>query len=121
MKTSLKHGATGKNLKNSAVPTSIPFESLLSKRLQDLDFAAGYLTACYEEGTEVFLLGIRDVAEAHGGLRKLAKKTELSRENLYDMLSKDGNPRFSSLTAVLDELGIELQCAVKRKKGRKRR
>ena len=32
----------------------------------------------------------------------------LSRENLYDMLSKEGNPRLSSLTTILSQLGMEL-------------
>lgn len=121
MRTLKERKGTGESSKGRGAPKSIDYLPYLQRRLGNLDYAAGYLTACYEEGPEVFLLGIRIVAEAHGGLRKLAKKTELSRENLYDMLSKSGNPRFSSLTAVLDELGIELQCAVKRKKGRKRR
>ena len=56
---------------------------------------------------------LKDVAEAHGGLRSLASETSLNRENLYEMLSKDGNPRLSSLSTILDNLGIEV--AFKRK------
>ena len=82
-----------------------------------MDYAAGYLTACYEEGTDIFLLGVKDVAEANGGLRALSKETSLNRENLYDMLSKNGNPRLSSLSAILDNLGIEV--TFKRKHSRK--
>ena len=82
-----------------------------------MDYAAGYLTSCYEEGTDVFLLGVKDVAEANGGLRALSKETSLNRENLYDMLSKNGNPRLSSLSAILDNLGIEV--TFKRKHSRK--
>jgi probable addiction module antidote protein len=89
------------------MPTTDYKERLLED-LKDLEYATGYLTACYEEGPDVFLLGVRDVAEAHGGLRALAEETSLNRENLYDMLSKDGNPRLSSLSAVLDKLGIEV-------------
>jgi probable addiction module antidote protein len=87
---------------------SIDYKEVLLKKLRDLDYAAGYLTACYEEGHDVFLLGIKDVVEANGGVRSLADKTTLNRENLYDMLSKDGNPRLSSLAAILDNLGIEV-------------
>ena len=82
-----------------------------------MDYAAGYLTACYEEGTDIFLLGVKDVAEANGGLRTLSKETSLNRENLYDMLSKDGNPRLSSLSTILDYLGIEVD--FKKKSSRK--
>ena len=89
------------------MPT-IEYKKILLEKLQDLDYAAGYLTACYEEGTDAFLLGIRDVAEAHGGLRALAGEASLNRENLYDMLSEEGNPRLSSLSTVLDKLGFEV-------------
>jgi probable addiction module antidote protein len=87
---------------------TIDYKELLFQDLQDLDEAAGYLTAALEEGEDVFLLAIRDVAQAHGGMTDLSKATDLNRENLYDMLSKEGNPRLSSLTAILDKLGLEI-------------
>jgi probable addiction module antidote protein len=86
---------------------TIDYKELLFQDLQDLDEAAGYLTAALEEGEDVFLLAIRDVAQAHGGMTDLSKATDLNRENLYDMLSKEGNPRLSSLTAILDKLSKE--------------
>lgn len=79
------------------------------KDLQDLDRAAEYLTAAIEEGEDVFLLAIRDVVEAQGGIGTLAKTTNLNRENLYDMLSRNGNPRLSSITSILDRLGFEVK------------
>ena len=63
-----------------------------------------------EEGEDVFLLGLRDVAKAQGGMSKLAKETDLAREALYRMLSENGNPTFSSISAVLHAIGIQLQC-----------
>lgn len=89
------------------MPT-IDYKERLLEDLKDLDYAAGYLTACYEEGPDVFLLGVRDVAEAHGGLRALADETTLNRENLYDMLSEDGNPRLSSLSTIFEALGLQI-------------
>ena len=83
------------------------------KDLQNLDRAADYLTAAIEEGEDVFLLAVRDVAAAQGGLGTLAKATKLNRENLYDMLSKDGNPRLSSITSILDRLGFEVKFTAK--------
>ena len=71
--------------------------------------AAGYLTASFEEGEEAFLLAIKDVAEACGGIAPLAKKTRLNREGLYDMLSENGNPRLSSLSAIIDALGMKVE------------
>ncbi len=92
------------------MPT-VDYKELLLEDLKDLDYAAGYLTAALEEGEDVFLLAIRDIAQAHGGMTELSKATELNRENLYSMLSKDGNPRLSSITSVLGKLGIEIKFA----------
>jgi len=84
------------------------YDEFLNEELKDLDHAAGYLTACLEEGEDVFLLGIRQVAKAQGGMKSLSESTKLNRESLYDMLSTTGNPLFSSITTVLDKLGLEL-------------
>jgi len=49
---------------------------------------------------EVFLLALRNVAEARG-VARIARETKLNRENLYAMLSERGNPVVSSLYAIL--------------------
>jgi probable addiction module antidote protein len=87
---------------------SLDYDDFLLKRLGDLDYAAGYLSACLEEGVEVFYLGLRQVAKAQGGMQSLSKATKLNRESLYGMLSKSGNPFFTSVATVLDTLGLEL-------------
>lgn len=82
--------------------------NLLHENLQDPEFAAEYLNAALEEGDDkVFLLALRDVAEARG-IAKLAAESNLNRESTYRMLSEQGNPRLSSLWAVLDTLGLRL-------------
>ncbi len=80
----------------------------LIEQLQDIDEAAEYLTACFEDSEEVFLLGLRNVVEAHGGVGAAANLTGLNRENLYRMLSEKGNPRLSSLATLLESLGLEI-------------
>ena len=55
----------------------------------------------------MFLLALRDVAEAHG-IAKLAGQANLNRESTYKMLSEQGNPRLSSLWALLDSIGLRL-------------
>jgi probable addiction module antidote protein len=64
----------------------------------------------YEEDgdQEAFLMALRDVAEAQGGLSKLAKQTSLSRQSLYKALSGKGNPRLDTLGAILHGLGFKL-------------
>jgi len=71
------------------------------------------LTAALEErDSAVFLLALRDVADA-SGLSTLAAKAQLNRGNLYRMLSEHGNPQLDSLTALLDALDLRLAVAVK--------
>jgi probable addiction module antidote protein len=88
---------------------AVKFEDILKRRLQDPDQAAQYLTACFEEGPDVFLLGLRDVVEAQGGIRRTARSSKLNRESLYRLLSQDGNPRLTSLNAVLTSLGLKVR------------
>jgi probable addiction module antidote protein len=86
----------------------------LIESLKEPDAAARYLTACLEDGApEVFLLALRDVAEAQGGIRSLAEKTQLNRESLYRMLSRSGNPTLASLTPLLGSLGLRLAVETK--------
>ncbi len=81
----------------------------LIRDLKDHKFALEYLNACLEGGDEgTFLLALRHVAEAHGGFARLARKTKLSREHLFRMLSKKGNPRFVSLKNLAEAFGWRL-------------
>ena len=90
------------------------YEDALDEDLKDPVEAVGYLNACLEDGDpEVFLLALRDVARAQGGIAKLAEMTELNREHLYRIPSENGNPAFSSLEALLDAMGFRLAVALK--------
>lgn len=81
----------------------------LVKRLKNHKYALGYLNACLEDEDEgVFLLALRNVAEAHGGIRMLSKKVKLNREHLFRMLSKRGNPRLNSLQSLVDAFGWKI-------------
>ena len=51
------------------------------------------------------LLALRQVAQVKGGMTKLADQTKLTREALYKILSKDGNPTITTLKIILDALG----------------
>lgn len=75
--------------------------------------AAEYLNAALEDGTpEVFLLALRNVAEAHG-VSYIAEASKLNRESMYRMLSKAGNPKLTSLAAILETMGLALSVKVK--------
>ncbi len=104
-----------------AVKTKPYRESLLDS-LKDPDEAAQYLNACLEDEDErVFLLALRDVADAHGGIRVLSRNAHLNRESLYRMLSKSGNPSLDSLAAVLNACGLRLAVQSTQPRRQKRR
>lgn len=54
------------------------------------------------------LLALRAIAEAYGGLGKIAQEAGISRESLYRALSPDGNPTLKTLIAVLKTVGMRL-------------
>ncbi|MFC1452217.1 addiction module antidote protein [Verrucomicrobiota bacterium] len=87
---------------------SVTYDAGLHEDLCDPEEAAAYLNAALEDGSQdVFLMALRDVAKARG-LTRLARETSLNRENMYRILSEDGNPQLSSLKALLDSLGLRL-------------
>jgi len=93
---------------------SVNYEQGLKESLADPGEAAAYLNAALEDGSQdVFLMALRDVADARG-LTHLARETSLNRENMYRILSEKGNPQLSSLTALLDSLGLKLAVEPKR-------
>lgn len=76
--------------------------------LKNPEFAAGYLQAALEENDlGTFLVALRDIVQANGGMAKTAQETELGRESLYKTLSENGNPQFSTLQAVLESVGLQ--------------
>jgi probable addiction module antidote protein len=95
---------------------SRPYKEGLLERLKDPQEAAAYLDAALEEGdTEVFLLALRDVAEARlGGIGGLAQQSGLNRETLYRTLSEQGNPELTSLDKLLHAVGLRLAIDVDR-------
>lgn len=74
------------------------------------DFAAEYLKAALEDNDEpaVLLIALRRIAEAKGGIAKIAKAAGVERESLYRALSVRGNPRLSTLLAVTKAVGLRL-------------
>lgn len=90
---------------------SISHEAAIVEELRrDPAFAAEYLKAALEDTEEpkVLLVVLRQLAEAQGGVAKIAKAAGVERESLYRALSPKGNPRLSTLTAVLKAVGLKL-------------
>lgn len=100
---------------------STSYEARLREALRDPAEAAAYLTAALADGDkDVFLLALRHVADAHGGIGRLARRARLNRVSLYRALSARGNPELRSLGAVLESLGLRLAVEVHRPRARRR-
>lgn len=78
---------------------------------QDPEFAASYLRVAFEEmdepgGEQAFLMALRHVVEARGGMAEIARRAGLSRESLYRSLSAKGNPTLRTLHKVINAAGL---------------
>jgi len=78
--------------------------------------AHAYLQVALEEfeedgDTEHLLLALRTVAEAQGGVPELARRINMEKMTLYKALSENGNPRLSTIYAILRGLGYRLMLA----------
>ena len=88
---------------------SLPYESWLIEQLKAPTTAAAYLEAVIEDGNQAaIMLALRQVAQAQGGVARIARKAKLTREATYKMLSKSGNPELRSLSAVLKATGLRI-------------
>ena len=85
-------------------------DAIVRELRDDPEFAAEYLKAAIDDSDEprVLLLALRQIAEARGGLAKVARAAGIERESLYRALSQRGNPRFSTLVAVAKAVGLRL-------------
>jgi len=79
----------------------------------DPSFAPVYLHQAFleideEGGYQTFMLALRHVIEANGGMTAVAKRAGLSRESLYKSLSPEGNPSFKRIAAVASATGYPI-------------
>lgn len=88
----------------------------LKKELKKPKEAIGYLNAALEDGDpQVFLLALRDVAEAQGNMSHFAKKCKIPRASIYRMTSKTGNPSIANIIRVIQCLGLHFKLEQNRK------
>ena len=94
----------------------VSFNETSNALLKNPKVAALYLEECLASGDiDLFKLVLKDVAAAYpGGMTKLSRATELTREALYRSLSKKGNPRLDTLAKVLDVFGLRIGVSVKK-------
>jgi probable addiction module antidote protein len=93
------------------------YQEKLIQDLQDPELASAYLNeALKDEDPRVFLLALKNVCEAQGEeMADLARQTKLSRENLYRILSKKGNPKLNNIISLLNAVGFQLSVSPHKK------
>lgn len=91
------------------------YQDFLIRELKNDRKALAYLNTALEESLKgdpeselLFLVAIKNVAEARGGISLLAKKTGMGRESLYKCLSGKVNPKWHTLVALVAALGLKL-------------
>jgi probable addiction module antidote protein len=76
---------------------------------KDPAYAVQLLNAILEDGDQSeFLIALRQMAKAFGGVQALAEQAQLNPTQLYRTLSPDGNPALSNFSAILKAMGMRL-------------
>jgi probable addiction module antidote protein len=94
------------------------FQEYNIEKLKNTEDACLYLTEALEDfdidhDVTIFLKALKDVAEAQGGIGKLAKQTTLNRQNLYKLLSAKRQPKIETLSIILSNLGFKISIVPK--------
>lgn len=90
------------------------FQDYLVKKLQNKKEAKAFLEAAmleFEEDGDIgaFLLALRYLAEAKGGISKLSDKSNLNRQNLYKILTGKTVPKFDTALSIMSSLGYRFK------------
>lgn len=93
------------------------YQEWLISRLKNKKSARAYLQVALEEyqqdhNKEIFMIALKNVAIARGGIGHLAAETHLNREHLYRLFSGKGNPTLDTLAAILEALGMRIKLAI---------
>jgi probable addiction module antidote protein len=80
--------------------------------LRDPAYAAQLLKMSLEEETlDVFLVNLRDIVRANGGVTALSNSLGLGQDSLYRALSPECSPEFKTICAILRGLGLTVDIA----------
>lgn len=91
-------------------------EDFIIDQLKDPELAALHIKSAIEENDPTYLAEtLERVVKAHG-IGKIANASKLSRQALYKILGRDGNPSYSNICAILDSLGLTIKIEAKKKK-----
>ncbi|MEQ4616328.1 DNA-binding protein [Escherichia coli] len=83
--------------------------AMIEELRADPDYANAYLANALEEINEPggFLVALRQVIEARGGISEAARKSGLARQSIYRALSPNGNPTITTLAQLTSVAGLQ--------------
>jgi len=89
---------------------SVPYDEVAARMYaSDPQLAADMLNICLEEGEmEEFLIALRHITKAYGGLHEVAKITGLHEKTLYKSLNPTGNPTLKTLLGLANAMNMRL-------------
>lgn len=98
----------------STHPAAVDHDAAMIEELRaDPEYAEVYLQTALEDiyepgGVGAFLIALRQVIEARGGVGEIAKKSGLARQHIYRALSVNGNPTLTTITEITRAAGVRL-------------
>lgn len=86
------------------------YHDYLMEELSDLEEAISYLEVVLEEYEKDgdafgFLIGLRNVSEAQGGLNEFTRRTDADPQHLFKVMSSNDKQDLDTLEVVLNDLG----------------
>lgn len=84
-----------------------PFDA--AEYLDDAESQAVLINDAFETGDAHYIAHALGIVARARGMSQLARDAGVTREALYRALSKDGDPRLSTLTSVLSALGVKMR------------
>ena len=102
-------------MKTERIQAAVSYDDVAARMYaEDPQLAADMLNACLEEGKmDEFLIALRHIVKAYGGLHEIARQTGLHEKTLYKSLSSDGNPTLNTLLGLADVIHMRLTFAPK--------
>ena len=94
------------------------YQEYLIESLKDPEEAEAYLNASIEaymedNNMQALMLALEHLARARYSMTDLAKKVGVQRQHLYRIFDNESNPKFQTVTELINSLGFTLE--VKRK------
>lgn len=107
--SALKARSSKAKAARKAPPSRSHEEATVESFRKDPRFAVEYLNAVLADGEqEELMVALRTLAQAFGGIPKLAETAQLNATTLYRTLSPKGNPELRSMTTLLKAMGMRL-------------